>query len=64
MNWILSTRMGFVCCIIAAVLLASLGNLFLAITGWPSGTEEEIMPAECAWVDHMVGFVWLVLFAV
>jgi tryptophan-rich sensory protein len=62
MDWLFTTRWGLVCCVGAGVVLAALGNLGIAMAGW-GNTKDEIIPTGWEWVDPIVGYVWLGLFA-
>jgi tryptophan-rich sensory protein len=62
MERLMMTRGGLACCIAAAVSLAALCNLLIALAGW-NGNDGLIVPAGWEWVDPIVGYVWLGLFA-
>jgi tryptophan-rich sensory protein len=57
------TRGSLACCVAAAVLLAALCNLLIAVAGWGGSNGLDVVPAGWEWVDQIVGFVWLGLFA-
>ena len=63
MNWLVKTHSGLACCVVAAVLLAVLGNVFVYLGEWNGAMRQQIVPAGWEWVDRVVGYVCLGLFA-
>ncbi len=64
MEWLTKTRGGLACSVAVAVLLAALCNLLITLAGWDDNAGTEVVPAGWEWVDPIVGYVWLGLFAV
>ncbi|MDW8367239.1 MAG: hypothetical protein RMK49_15475 [Abditibacteriales bacterium] len=62
MEWPITTRAGLICCVAAGVVAAAAGNLLVAVFGW-GGDWASVIPAGWEWVDRVVGYVWLGLFA-
>jgi tryptophan-rich sensory protein len=63
MRWLTTTRGGLACGVAAAVLLAALCNWLIVLAGWVGSAGSEVVPAGWEWVDPIVGYVWLGLFA-
>jgi tryptophan-rich sensory protein len=63
MGWFMMTRGGLACCVASAVALAALCNLLIVLAGWEGNDGLNAVPAGWEWVDQIVGYVWLGLFA-
>jgi hypothetical protein len=53
------SRRQLIIAVVAAGGLAILANVLIALTGVGIGTPSEVVPQGWAWVDHIVGFVWV-----
>lgn len=63
MNLFWSTRIGLACCVVTAVAAAALGNLLVMAAQRSGDAEALTVPASWEWVNRVVGYVWLGLFA-
>lgn len=63
MDRILHSRVGLACCVVAAVAAATVGNLMVNVAYRFQDSPELQNPAGWEWVERVVGFVWLGLFA-
>jgi tryptophan-rich sensory protein len=63
MDWLLNTRTGLTCCVAAAVATAAFGNLLVYAAYRFQDAGHLRIPPGWEWVERIVGFVWLGLFA-
>jgi tryptophan-rich sensory protein len=56
-----NVQLGWI--VAGAVALAVAGNVAIALAGWPGDRAMRVVPAGWGWVDRVVGFVWVALFA-
>jgi tryptophan-rich sensory protein len=53
------SRRQLIIALVIAGWLAILANVLIALTGVGIGTPTEVVPRGWAWVDQIVGFVWV-----